>query len=310
MSQTVSDRSRDARSVESVLSLPPAGASVTQARAAGSAPPAQPGAGSKDGAAVSAEAQAPTGASAPVNFGAWKGDSSPKLALGQGELLRRGSRGDNVRRMQEMLQARGVEIEADGIMGRETERAVREFQRKHRLQDDGIVGKDTQGALNGTPPVAKPAPAAKPADSEGRFADTRRDLDRLPPNLRKHADAFQAAGERHGVDPRFLAAIAMQETGGGTSSAFRRKNNAMGVSGRGGPRRFSSVEASIDHMARGLARPDGYYAGRSTIREIGKVYAPRGAANDPNDLNRHWVPNVSRLYEELGGDASQRVILR
>ena len=26
-------------------------------------------------------------------------------------------------------------------------------------------------------------------------------------------------------------------------------------------------------------------------------YAPRHVANDPNDLNRHWLSNVSKLYE-------------
>lgn len=308
MSLTVNDRARE-NQVAPAAPPPPPAASVTQQRAAGSA--VQPQAPAGDGAQIAAEGQASANAASPVNFGAWGGGQKPQLALEPGQLLSRGSRGDKVRQLQEMLNKRGAQLDVDGVMGNDTARAVRDFQKQSGLDVDGVVGQDTLGALNASPegqPARKPE-AQAPA-GPNRFAHTRAGLDGLPAGLRRYADAFQRAGEKYGVDPRFLAAISMQETGGGTSSAIRNRNNAMGIMGRSGVRRFSSVEASIEHMARGLARPDGYYAGKNTIREIARTYAPVGAANDPRGLNRHWPGNVSRFYEQLGGDASQRVVFR
>ena len=112
------------------------------------------------------------------------------------------------------------------------------------------------------------------------------------------------------MDPRFLAAISMHETGNGTSSAFRNKNNAMGISGKKGPLHISSVEASIDKMARGLAKPTGYYKGKTTIGGVANIYAPVGAGNDPNGLNGYWAKGVARNFRKFGGDPSQQVIFR
>ena len=56
-------------------------------------------------------------------------------------LLRRGSRGENVRILQERLNALGHGAgTADGIFGPMTDRAVRSFQRSKGLLVDGIVG--------------------------------------------------------------------------------------------------------------------------------------------------------------------------
>jgi hypothetical protein len=84
----------------------------------------------------------------------------------------------------------------------------------------------------------------------------------------------------------------------------------MGVMGRGGTRRFNSVEESIDYMARNLARRNGYYRNASSIPQVGRVYAPIGARNDPRGLNRHWIPNISNFYRGLGGDPNGQVIFR
>jgi N-acetylmuramoyl-L-alanine amidase len=57
-------------------------------------------------------------------------------------ILRRGSRGNEVTRLQNLLK-----INADGIFGPGTERTVIEFQRKNRLTADGVVGPKTWNAL-------------------------------------------------------------------------------------------------------------------------------------------------------------------
>lgn len=57
-------------------------------------------------------------------------------------LLKRGSRGPDVARIQKVLN-----ITADGIYGVVTAQAVLLFQRKHNLAADGIVGKMTYSKL-------------------------------------------------------------------------------------------------------------------------------------------------------------------
>lgn len=58
------------------------------------------------------------------------------------ELLKLGSRGPAVTRVQ-----RALRIAADGIFGPQTRRAVRAFQKRHGLLVDGIVGPQTRRAL-------------------------------------------------------------------------------------------------------------------------------------------------------------------
>lgn len=62
--------------------------------------------------------------------------------------LRKGSRGDDVKKIQEMLNALGYDCgAADGIFGAKTEIAVRSFQQANGLAADGIAGKNTLALL-------------------------------------------------------------------------------------------------------------------------------------------------------------------
>ncbi|MBW4582330.1 MAG: peptidoglycan-binding protein [Tildeniella nuda ZEHNDER 1965/U140] len=70
-----------------------------------------------------------------------------------GGLLRFGSRGSDVRALQQQLNARSYSVRVDGIFGSETDRAVRRFQSDNNLVADGIVGSDTRYAL-GLSPIA------------------------------------------------------------------------------------------------------------------------------------------------------------
>ena len=69
------------------------------------------------------------------------------LALDAGT-LRHGSRGEEVRKVQQALIDLGyLKGEADGIFGNKTENAVRAFQRAKKLKVDGLVGKKTRELL-------------------------------------------------------------------------------------------------------------------------------------------------------------------
>ena len=61
--------------------------------------------------------------------------------------LMRGSAGEDVRALQENLNALGYECEADGVFGAETERALKVFQADCALECDGIFGEKTRAAL-------------------------------------------------------------------------------------------------------------------------------------------------------------------
>jgi hypothetical protein len=125
----------------------------------------------------------------------------------------------------------------------------------------------------------------------------------LPAPLRKYASSFVEQGAKYGVDPALLAAISMHETANGKSSAFRNKNNAMGVSNASGPMQMRSVEASIEKIAnllgKGINQGKGPYANAKSIEDIAKRYAPIGAGNDPRGLNKYWTNGVSSNYEKL-----------
>lgn len=65
------------------------------------------------------------------------------------EVLRIGSRGDSVKRLQQLLVKAGYNVSVDGIFGNGTEDVVQDFQKKNNLTADGIVGKITWTKLEG-----------------------------------------------------------------------------------------------------------------------------------------------------------------
>jgi peptidoglycan hydrolase-like protein with peptidoglycan-binding domain len=78
-----------------------------------------------------------------------------------GEVLREGSEGAGVKKLQRSLEKLGYELgQVDGAFGPKTEAAVKKFQSRHHLEADGVVGPKTQAALD----KALAQQAAKPKD--------------------------------------------------------------------------------------------------------------------------------------------------
>ncbi|MBL4756635.1 MAG: peptidoglycan-binding protein [Rhizobiales bacterium] len=97
-------------------------------------------------------------------------DTFSAMGLHQLVLLKRGTRGDMVKKMQQAL-----EIDADGKFGPGTEKAVKAYQESKGLTADGIVGPLTLAALNLGGSVASSdgaAPATAGAAEDGGIWDS------------------------------------------------------------------------------------------------------------------------------------------
>lgn len=82
-------------------------------------------------------------------------------------ILMRGTEGDDVRLIQQRLYDLGyLADKVDGKFGLQTQKAVRAFQRAHKLEKvDGKVGKKTIAALFGDNVIALPTPTPSPTPS-------------------------------------------------------------------------------------------------------------------------------------------------
>lgn len=84
---------------------------------------------------------------------------------GSVRILEKGNRGDRTENLQSKLSALGYDLGEkgiDGVFGKDTETAVRKFQRDHGLTEDGRVGGETMGAMLALQRV--PMPRLRPAD--------------------------------------------------------------------------------------------------------------------------------------------------
>ena len=99
-------------------------------------------------------------ASAGVGSGARSAQSQPLVRSLQGRVLERGATGRIVAQVQRLLG-----VEADGIFGPVTARAVRSFQRGAGLAATGKVDARTRSALLQSPAATAPKPSAAPCSA-------------------------------------------------------------------------------------------------------------------------------------------------
>lgn len=105
---------------------------------------------------------------------------------------------------------------------------------------------------------------------------------------------------QYNIDVYIAAAISMHETGNGTSAAIKNKNNPGGLYNSKAKTLYSykSLEEGINKMCSNLNRL--YFSqGLNTLEKIQPKYCPIGAANDPNGLNKHWLPGTKKYLEQL-----------
>ncbi|MDV9760339.1 NlpC/P60 family protein [Clostridioides difficile] len=96
------------------------------------------------------------------------------------------------------------------------------------------------------------------------------------------------------VNAALMAAISIHETGNGSSSLCKNKNNFFGMKGMS----FSSVDEGIKRGISNLSR-NYIHVGRKTLESIRDKYAP--LYDSP--LNKDWVPGVGKFYKQITGNA-------
>ena len=116
-------------------------------------------------------------------------------------LVRSGSKGSNVTRVQRELRAAGINTgPIDGDFGAKTRAAVVAYQRKHRLAVDGVVGAQTWSRLthDGFKPGGKKPEPARPnapvSPSPGRPSTK---VQKLLAEARKHIGFHEGTGNRN-----------------------------------------------------------------------------------------------------------------
>ena len=103
----------------------------------------------------------------------------------------------------------------------------------------------------------------------------------LTNGLSGYGQAFYNMERLYGINSIFAISVAELESGNGTSSAFRNKNNAFGI---GPGMRFSSVESGIYYFG-DLMNKSTYYG--KSIDRIGSIYCVGG----------NWANKVKSLMK-------------
>ena len=111
------------------------------------------------------------------------------------------------------------------------------------------------------------------------------------------SELIKVIADEYNLDWKLAIAIARHETGHYTSRAFKELNN-VGGNYKNGLMKFDTLETGIEFFIRNL-KYNYIDKGLLTIEEIQKKYAPLNVANDPNNLNRHWVSVVNKIYDSL-----------
>lgn len=145
-------------------------------------------------------------------------------------LLRRGSRGNDVKELQKTLNQKGYNAgNVDGIFGKRTENAVKAFQRANGLVVDGIVGQNTRGKLG-------------QVSSDGNVKDLQKILGQIGINIGK-VDGKMGPKTRTGVK-EFQQIFGLAVDGIAGPKTWAVLNKAKGV------KRFKVQEFACKHCGK------------------------------------------------------------
>jgi hypothetical protein len=188
----------------------------------------------------------------------------------------------SVKELQQLLNDDGFTLDVDGLFGRDTEGAVKRFQREQGLDDDGIVGPLTWAALLELDPSWTTTFAP---DDPARLAELAQ--------LERYADAVTAAAAQYGVPAAVVAGIGSRESGWGL------RLRPAGPTGTGDwlPRRYPTRYRS------GPFPPDGEGFGRGLMQIDfdAHPFARTGTWRDPAANIKYGVSVLAQASAFLDG---------
>ncbi|MFC4122520.1 clostripain-related cysteine peptidase [Nonomuraea zeae] len=220
-----------------------------------------------------------------------------QLPLGRGLMagptLRLGSRGEEVRRLQELLRARGYRVQSDGYFGGSTYGAVLNLQQREGIPADGVAGPSTWQALGQAPQAMTARP---PATAPGERAEW---------NVMIYMAGNNNLSDAAGRDLEELRAV--QSYNGVRVTAFVKRQNTAGraqhmeVSPGGAPDLIEELRAPVDSgnpqtvldFVRWATR-------RAPARRYALVIWNHGGGWTPDDLDQ--------LYTQVRGRSVRRDI--
>ena len=129
----------------------------------------------------------------------------------------------------------------------------------------------------------------------------------IPDQWRSEANSCQ---DVYGVPWQFSLAVAIHESGWGTSEIYRRHGNPFGIHLRGKPVRFGSLASAWEAFGERFAVEPMYRNAVAVYREQGlstefiEAWAAVYCPNTPKhpDQSEGWALSVERLVNQLGAD--------
>lgn len=209
-------------------------------------------------------------------------------------VLKQGERGDEVKALQGKLAALGYAgadgkpLHADGVYGKDTFAAVKQFQANNGLDDDGKAGRKTLAQVDAPNAVKAGTPPAAPGRAEPA----------APASMR---DAGHADNARFGQALGKLQALEQQRAQAGLKPLFANPQEVERAAGQLAYESKVSGMRQIDHV---VARPDG--TGLFAVQgELGDPAAQRTFV-DRQQAVSHSVEASSRQSEALDSQFNQR----
>ncbi len=240
---------------------------------------------------------------------------APSLPVPQGT-LRRGSRGEQVKQLQDALVRLGFMTQAQmntgpGIFGPRTDRALKAFQRSQGLEVDGIYGPRSRAALTtalgGASPTTPTAPTTPttPSASGARIDEILRGT-----NLAGQGDLIASLARQYNIPPELALAMFRMEAGFASTGSLAQRNNNPGnirfnnqegaTRGANGFARWPSMEDGVRAYFRLLDRGYRSFIDRQDWAGLVNKYAPP-VENDSNAYTRNIVRWMSDYRARISG---------
>ncbi|NRQ32649.1 hypothetical protein HII36_12485 [Nonomuraea sp. NN258] len=218
----------------------------------------------------------------------------PHLPLGRGLMaagrLRLGSTGEDVRRLQELLRARGHRIQADGYFGGSTYGALLSMQQRAGITADGVAGPRTWQALEGGAP---PQPVAVHPRYVQAVSEPGRPAEPAEWNLMVYMAGNNNLSDAAGRDLEELRAARAAE--GVRVTAFVKRQEAQGRAqrmeiGRGGaPDAIEELGPTDSGHPQTVVDFVRWAAGRAPARRYALVLWNHGGGWTPDDLDQLYT---------------------